>query len=301
MEDAASKIEKLPANKKTHCEPYEIEIIGRFIAGLAAYAALNAEDEETAVGLYQQSPNDSIFGDMIASHSGRFFAIEFKRSLTVSSVRSELHKWRCHEAGFFFKKALPLGVASKCHFVVHGSKKRACGASFFPFSNLFANKEDKIAGGSGSALVWRIVKGLKGIGVDFNTFSMYIMQTVRLRKYGWLYLSMARTQEYLRSASARTQTAKAEASFAEELHQNFFNLLANALSESGYPDVSETLRKAAREFLATKDIRVLDFLQEWRLTDCETNFLAISFEKKGRVGFSSMAALLAYIVRHPQP
>lgn len=97
--------------------PYENQLLGAFLYALGYQGGRSGTGPATA-NLFQQTPLDRTFGDLIvgASHC---FALEFKRNDT--SLKSERKKWREDDLQRVVESKLLSRIASRAHFMVYAT------------------------------------------------------------------------------------------------------------------------------------------------------------------------------------
>jgi hypothetical protein len=95
--------------------PYENQLIGAFLYALGYHSGQH-NASTTSVNLFQQTPLDQSFGDVIVGAS-RCFALEFKRDERL--LDTERDKWS--EGGFAaaLKEPEMARVAARAHFAVY--------------------------------------------------------------------------------------------------------------------------------------------------------------------------------------
>jgi hypothetical protein len=93
-------------------EPYENQLIGAFLFQLGR---MTPKDQTTAINLFQQTPLDRAFGDLVVG-THRCFVLEFKRN--SKQVAMEARKWT--ERGLQELLDGHLDHSRKGHFIIYG-------------------------------------------------------------------------------------------------------------------------------------------------------------------------------------
>jgi hypothetical protein len=79
------------AEKILSANPYENQVIGRFLVELGFEAGRGGDQDPPIVDLLQQTPLDTFLGDAVIKNRASLFMIEFKRN--AESVKHEQKKW----------------------------------------------------------------------------------------------------------------------------------------------------------------------------------------------------------------
>jgi hypothetical protein len=93
-------------------EPYENQLIGAFLFQLGR---MTPKDQTTTINLFQQTPLDRAFGDLVVG-THRCFVLEFKRS--SKQLAMEARKWT--ERGLQELLGGRLDQSLKGHFIIYG-------------------------------------------------------------------------------------------------------------------------------------------------------------------------------------
>lgn len=100
-------------------DAYENQLIGAFIFTMGHLAGQRGYGN-MVLNLYQQTPLDSIYGDLFLGDA-QCVAIEFKRSL--SDRTAERRKWNIAGAKAFVEGRMPRGVSMRGHLFAYGGSK----------------------------------------------------------------------------------------------------------------------------------------------------------------------------------
>jgi hypothetical protein len=100
-------------------DAYENQLIGAFIFAMG-YVAGQRGYKNMVLNLHQQTPLDSIYGDLFAGDA-KCVAIEFKRRFT--NWREEQDKWDHAAAADFVEGYLPRNLSMRGHLFAYGESK----------------------------------------------------------------------------------------------------------------------------------------------------------------------------------
>ncbi|HFK2947771.1 TPA: hypothetical protein ACGY8F_002736 [Stenotrophomonas maltophilia] len=95
---------------------YENQMLGGFVFQLG-YAS-GAAGTPVPVNMFQQTPNDGCFGDLVAGNA-RCLAIEFKRE--AKSIQTEAEKWTSEALASLINETNLVSLSLKCHLLCYGN------------------------------------------------------------------------------------------------------------------------------------------------------------------------------------
>lgn len=99
-------------------EPYENQLIGNFLVALGYHGGLHRFPHPIRANLYQQTPLDNQFGDLMAG-AKHFVILEFKRSDSPQALKQETAKWNVDGYRRWIFENLEIArQAEKFHFLV---------------------------------------------------------------------------------------------------------------------------------------------------------------------------------------
>ena len=98
---------------------YENQLIGHFIYQLGIRACKTGAELIDNIQLLQQTPLDKPLGDLLSSCAGKFFLIEFKRS--IKNLKHETSKPKFKKLEIHCSRNNEFLITSKkCHFAAYG-------------------------------------------------------------------------------------------------------------------------------------------------------------------------------------
>lgn len=165
-------------------EPYENIYIGTFILGLGYRLGRRSGETDTmaSVNLYQQTPGDPLFGDLLSTLEGKSTIIEFKRSIRQlhlevskkSEAKSDIFSIIWESSNEFTPELIE--ISRQCHFAGFGvSDDQNCpDINFIPYSEIevFLRQNSQITENNLNTFQDRLIAG--EIGSDHDEFIKYL-------------------------------------------------------------------------------------------------------------------------------
>ena len=265
------------------CEPYEIQTIGAFIAYLASQKAIGLKDVPLALSLYQQSPLDSLMGDLaVGTH--RFFALEFKRGYTQEGIGKEREKWRLNTVGWL-SRGENRERARSCHFMIYGKDPRLGDWSFAPFFDEIFPEKCPVPQSRPEVvpiLVKHIVDGSIDFGMEIDYFREYMWSILRYRVHGTIARLVMSIIKGVRDGIINWRALRN---------------LSNILREAGDDERADLIDRSIHAVEHQPGWFDFDFLWDWRVDECDAQFVGLLKTKKGEVRYFSLSGLIALMFR----
>lgn len=160
--------------------PYENQMIAAFIYALGYAARDKVGARPFSINLFQQTPLDQNFGDLIAGYK-YCVALEFKRS--ADEVNTERRKWSEEAIEVFLGDETLCRQADAAHRLVFGDIARNPGLFFCAYRPLLLEHEPNPPVHDASALIEALCAGAK-IGLPAKETDGYLRDVARLRDGG---------------------------------------------------------------------------------------------------------------------
>jgi len=144
-------------------QPYENQLIGAFLVCLGFHAAREGHSVPPATNLFQQTPGDTCYGDLLVSCK-TMTLIEFKR--TINEVRLEPKKYVALPKHW---KTPALIDSDRYHHLVYGDSTRPLKMAFTCYRSPFLSQHVATASRCASTLIGALLDGRVGgdaISVD---------------------------------------------------------------------------------------------------------------------------------------
>ena len=191
---------------------YENQMLGAFIYQLG----YNSCESRTVVpvNMFQQTPHDGSFGDLVAG-SSHCFAIEFKRD--IKSLESERKKWTEEGLAALSKEVKIISASEKCHLLCYGEttgKSLSFAAKLYATSIGVSDLEVKLSGAEINSRILGIVSGEQPdaalpTGLPPDQLENYLRTLAQLRnsskggdRASWLALYIGKNEIHFQMASS---------------------------------------------------------------------------------------------------
>jgi len=149
-------------------DAYENQLIGAFIFAMGYVAAQRGYDN-MVLDLYQQTPLDSIYGDLFVGDA-KCVAIEFKRKFT--NWREEQEKWDHVAAADFVEGNLPRNLSMRGHLFAYGESQSG------HHQGLWVSKFEEAVFGCGAEAQRQSVAGIPKAGRNVRQVQEQPFQTL---------------------------------------------------------------------------------------------------------------------------
>lgn len=119
--------------KKKRMNIYENIYIGSFIFELGIIVGRNRQEHYSSVNLFQQTPADKTYGDLLTSVNGKYLLIEFKRKQNSDDKKEK------EKAKALTEKSTNIEqVSRQCHFLGIGDENgETCTIEYYPYIDFF--------------------------------------------------------------------------------------------------------------------------------------------------------------------
>lgn len=132
-----------PEEKKKKRNIYENVYIGSFIYQLGIKVGQTRKEHKSSVNLFQQTPADKTYGDLLTSVNGKYILIEFKRDRNRDDDKEK------NKADCLWQKCIGdidlKFISRKCHFYCIGKEDELnCLFDYFAYIDFFYKEDPKM-------------------------------------------------------------------------------------------------------------------------------------------------------------